>query len=240
MRLRRGSMWLRHGSTAASCRLNAPMARFYESERYASRFSFSQVHCLLHITTASAHDSRADGQWQPPPLLSPACRREVQANEARSTRRFRHYRLACFDEEDYPQQDEYEPPFYVNDEADCGITRSIGGAIQNPQCFFGVEGGQWGHAWDYYYTDDGEDGFKINGVTYINLWSANASEVVTWTDNYYESNMANYKPSPFTIDIKTVYDPCPVGFKVPELADFSHAFDPRHTYSYFVCLSWLD
>lgn len=133
------------------------------------------------------------------------------------------------DEEDYPEQEEYEPPFYVNDEADCGITRSIGGAIQNPQCFFGVEGGQWGHAWDYYYTVDEEGRFKTNGVTYINLWSANASEVVTWTDNYYESNIANYKPSPFTIDIKTVYDPCPVGFKVPELADFSHAFDPRHT-----------
>ena len=59
MRLRRSTMWLRHGYMAASCRLNAPMARFNESERHASRFSFSQVHCLLHITTASAHDSRA-------------------------------------------------------------------------------------------------------------------------------------------------------------------------------------
>lgn len=131
-----------------------------------------------------------------------------------------------YEEED--PDDETDPIFYVNDEADGGIARTLGGAIQNPQCFFGVEGGNPGLSW-YYKLTRRLDDWDITDAAYINLWSANATAVVSWIDGKYDDKSAEFRPSPFTTDIKTVYDPCPVGFKVPELADFSHAFDPRYT-----------
>ena len=68
---------------------------------------------------------------------------------------------------------------------DAGDNMSITNGIQNPQNFY-----TWGGSW---YNN------PPAGYTYYNLWSADNT-----TDGYNDNAV-----------IKTVYDPCPVGFKMP-------------------------
>ncbi|VTY02919.1 Uncharacterised protein [uncultured Prevotella sp.] len=68
---------------------------------------------------------------------------------------------------------------------DAGDNMSITNGIQNPQNFY-TDGGSW--------TDTPPAGYS-----YYNLWSAD-NTTNDWNDNAV---------------IKTVYDPCPVGFKMP-------------------------
>lgn len=117
---------------------------------------------------------------------------------------------------DYDQTDENDRTFYINNSATGGLSRTIGCAIQHPETYFGVDGSRVGYSW------------YSGNTTYYNLWSANAAEPVVWTTGANDDDKEKFYPSDFTTDIKTVYDPCPVGFKVPELADINNAFDPLH------------
>ena len=72
-----------------------------------------------------------------------------------------------------------------------GNNMSIINGIQNPQNFY-----TWGNSWSY---------TPPAGYSYYNLWSADNT-----TTGYNDNNV-----------IKTVYDPCPVGFKMPASKAFT-------------------
>ena len=76
-----------------------------------------------------------------------------------------------------------------------GNQMSIINGIQNPQAFYNSP---WGQATSWYYAPPA-------GYSYVNTWSTD-NTIGGWTDN--------------TV-IKTIYDPCPVGFKMPASNAFS-------------------
>ena len=82
-------------------------------------------------------------------------------------------------------------------------TVSIGSAIQNPNVFYGNSG--------KVYTEN-EDWLKYNG--HANLWNNNENIGI---DNFvdYRADASGTSATSFWCHTKTVYDPCPAGYMVP-------------------------
>lgn len=85
--------------------------------------------------------------------------------------------------------------------------KNIGASIQNPSAFITVSSSTQGN-WT---------------SRYDNLWNTNASEVPSSSliGAAYNSNYFTYIDNRDTYVCKTVYDPCPPGFKIPNINAFS-------------------